>query len=496
MPLVGLFRSAFLSVLLLLAIAGQGAFAQSAAEAAESDSTIDEIVAVVEDDIILRSDVDGLVANVAQQQQQQPTDELWMQALNELINQEIMAAEAEKDTTLEVGDEQVDQAMDQRLNQMMQQVGGEEQLEQLYGQSLIQIREELREDFRKQMLAQQFQQTQMNDVNITPSEVREWFAQFPADSLPELPDIVRIAHIVRYPSVPESAEEEAREIISAIRDSVEAGADIEDMARRYSDDTGSAQQGGRFTDTELGDLVPEFGAVAARLDEGDLSEPFRTPFGYHIMRLNSRSGDNIDFNHVLIRVDESSADAEPAIEYLSAVRDSIVNHGADFSTMARRHSEEEQSAQNGGRVLDPRSGERDLMLDALSSSWQETIRSLEPGEISEPREVELLDGERAVHIIELQEHTPAHIVDFEDDYERIHDFALQEKRARKMQDWIADLREDVYIDYRGKAARLREELPDEALQPDMEMTPPAEQQPEAPVPTEDPVPQPQPPEGQ
>jgi len=309
----------------------------------------------------------------------------------------------------------------------------------------------------------------MQSVRITPSEVEAWFQQFPEEQLPELPDIVRLAHIVKYPEVSEAAQQEAREIISAIRDSiVVSGANFEDMARQFSEDQGSARQGGRYPDYEIGDLVPEFGAVAARLPTGEISEPFRTQFGFHIMRLNERQGDQVDFNHILIQVDERSADIQPALEFLSTIRDSIVTHNQPFDRMARRHSEEERSAEVGGRVLDPQSGERDLFLERLDRSWQRTIRALEPGEVSQPREVQLLDGARAAHIVKLQAFIPAHRVSLETDYERIREFALQDKRAERMQRWIEGLREDMHVELRGKAARLEDALPADAVEPAIE----------------------------
>jgi len=455
--------------------------APASAQSTNDDDVIDEVVAVIDDEIILRSEVDGLVQNMARQRETQPDDRMWFQALNQVVNQQVLASYARQDTLIEVSAAQVEQAMDRQIGQMVQQVGGEEQLEQMYGQSILQIREDLRDDFRNQLLAQRVQQTRMQSVRITPSEVEEWFRQFPEEDLPELPDIVRVAHIVKYPTPSPAAEEEAREIITTLRDSViVGGAEFEDLARQFSDDQGSARDGGRYADYEVGDLVPEFGAVAARLPVGEISEPFRTQFGYHIMRVNNRRGDQVDFNHILIQVDERSADIQPALDELAVLRDSIETHNQPFDRMARRHSEEERSSEFGGRVLDPQTNERDLFLDRLDRSWQRTIRNLEPGEISEPREVELLDGTRAAHIVKLQRFTPAHRVNLETDYERIREFALQDKRARRMEQWISQLRDEMHVEFRGKAARLKSELPDDVLETeidpgDMEATPPAQQ---------------------
>lgn len=426
---------------------------------AQSGEVVDEIVAIAGDQIILRSDVDGYVMGILQQRQIPFTEQLWMEALNQLINQKVLAVHAKRDTTIEVSDEQVEQALNQRIDQLTAQVGGATQLEDIYGKSVLQIKNDLREEYRDQMMAEIFQSRKLQQIKITPSEVQEWFSRIPVDSLPDLPEIVRIAHIVRYPGVTDAARAEANEIISAIRDSiVVGGSTFEDMARQFSDDVASARQGGRDSGRRLSELVPEFAAVAARIPIGEISQVFETQFGLHILRVNERRGDVIDYNHVLIRFDESKYDATVAIDYLKSVRDTLVNQNAPFELLARRHSQEESTANRGGRVVDPRTGVRDLPLDALGPTWRTTISTLEEGEISEPAEVELLDGRRAHHILLLQRREPAHRVDILTDYERIEQIALQEKQAIVFDEWLTQLREDVYIEVRGKAEDFSEVL--------------------------------------
>ncbi len=423
---------------------------------AQNLEVVDEIVAVVGDQIILKSEVDAMVANMMRQQPDVTySEELWMDALEQMINQQMLAIVARRDTTITVTDEQVNQAMDRRTQQMIAQVGSQARLEEIYGKSLVRIKEELRDDFRNQLLAEQIQQRKIRDIRITPTEVREWFDQFPTDSLPTLPDIVRVSHIVRYPAVTQDAKQEARDIIEIIRDSVVTSeATLEEMARQFSDDAGSASAGGRIEDTNLGDLVPEFAAVASRLPMGELSQVFETPFGYHILRVNERRGEIVDFNHILIQIDDSRIDPAETIAFLSSIRDSILVHDMPFALMAKRHSEEEQSAQLGGRVIDSRTGERDLVLESLGPLWQNVLDTLEVGEISKPARVELENDRQAYHIVNLQRRTPAHTVSLETDYDRIEQFALQDKQQRIMQRWYSQLRDDVYVDLRGKAERI------------------------------------------
>ena len=423
-----------------------------APQARAQEEVLDEIVTIVGDQILLRSDIDGVVLGLVQQQGAEYSDALWADALNQLIDQKVMAIHARRDTTIIVTEDQVDQVLNDRIEQIRAQVGSTARIEEIYGKSIAQIRADLREDVRERLLADQLQSRKLRQIKITPSEVEAWFGQFPTDSLPTLPDIVRVSHIVRYPQVSEEAEQEALEIIGAIRDSITTGANtLEEMATLFSEDPGSAQNAGRYPEMAVGSLVPEFGAVASRIEPGVLSAPFKSPFGYHILRVNQRQGNLIDFSHILIKIDETKADPTVAIDYLNVLRDSILTHKVPFELIARRHSEEKSSAEIGGRLTDPTSGERDLFLEALGIRWKQVTDTLEIDEISVPAEVELLDGTRAYHIVKLQRRVPSHKVDIVTDYSRIEQLALQAKRTRLMRQWLDGLREEVYIELRGKA---------------------------------------------
>lgn len=416
-----------------------------------AQQTLDRIAAVVGDQIILTSEVDQMVRRQVQRGNQSYSDDLWMQALQDLVDQQILAEKARRDTTITVSEQQVSNQLDLRVQRMAKQAGGEEELERIYGKSILEIKETFRSDFRSQLLAQRLRQTRMRKIDITPSEVRQWFQEIPQDSLPELPKTVRLSHIVRYPKATKEAKQRARQLISTLRDSiVNGGAAFEDMARQFSDHSSTASTGGRLGDVNLDQLVPEFSAVATRTPIGEVSQVFynESQDGYHILRVNSRSGSTVNLNHILIKVGPGGTDEQEVKSFLSTIRDSIRNHDAAFEVMARRHSEEDRSAENGGRVTDPQSGTRDLVLDALNPSWRRTIEDLEDGEISKPTEVKLLNGDQAYHIVRLDRRTPAHRVNLEMDYQRIRQLALQDKRNKKMREWIDELRDEVYVDIR------------------------------------------------
>jgi peptidyl-prolyl cis-trans isomerase SurA len=423
---------------------------------AQNAQMVDRIAAVVGDELILKSEVDQLVRRQTRQQNRSYSHELWMSGLQQLVDQKLLAEQARRDTTITVSDQQLSTQLNRQINQLKQRAGGEERLKQIYGKSILEIKDQFREDLRGQILAQQLRRQRMNTISITPSEVRQWFERIPQDSLPRLPKTVRLAHVVRYPKPTPEARQEAQSLITSLRDSiVNGGASFEAMARQFSAPDAAGTDAGALTNVDLNDLVPEFAAVASRTPVGKVSQVFYNDSqqGYHILRINAKDGSTVDLNHILIKPNAPSG--ERAKAYLSAVRDTLLNNpDVPFELMARRHSEEERTAENGGRVTDPQSGTRDLVLDRLGPSWKRTIRTLSPGDISPPTRVQLLNGDEAYHIVKLERRVPAHRASLERDYERIRQLALREKRSRKMREWTQQLRDEIYVDIRISKSEL------------------------------------------
>lgn len=410
-------------------------------------TVLDKIVAVVGSEPVLASEVNAVALSAMQGQPGPISDDHWSRALDELVKQKVLLARATRDTTIVVSDEQVNRQLDARTASLAEQLGGEAQLAAYYGRTIDEIKASFRDDVRRQLMAQQFQGRHMRDITITPSEVRTWFAQIPAEDIPDVPELVRVAHIVKQPQPDESARVAARTLTEALRDSILAGqATLEELARRHSQDPGSKENGGQYNDFNASDLVPEFGLVASTLEPGGLSQVFETPFGYHVMRLNQRQGDIVSFNHILIRVDDSNLDPASAIAELEVLRDSVITHGVAFEAIAKRHSSDAFSAPLGGYVSDPRTGERDLRLEALGPLWKVVIDTMDVGELSAPAEVQLLDGTRAWHVVLLQKRTPPHRLNLETDYALLSQYALQDKQQTELEEWVRELSRSVYID--------------------------------------------------
>ncbi len=432
----------------LLALTASAALAQPV----PPGTRLDGVAAVVGEQVVLYSEVEALVQQTAQGRQAPP--ELWSRALDRLVDQRIVIDRARRDTTLNVTEDMIAQQIDREVAGLASQVGGEEALVQVYGRSIDEIKALFREDVRDQILLQMYQSRRLRDVTITPGEVRSWFDLIPADQRPLVPELVRVAHVVRIPEADEAGRAAVRDFAGALRDSILAGqATLEELADRYSDDPGNtnrdgSKNGGLYTTLRLSDLESRFRAAAAAAEIGAISPVFETPFGYHVLRVNEREGERISFNHILLTVESGEAETEAARQNLEVLRDSILL-GRPFEAVAREHSQDPYSAQRGGFVADPQSRQRDLNIEGLGPLWRATLDTLDIGEISHAGEVQLLDGTPAVHIVLLQKRTHSHTLSIEDDYALLSQYALQEKQNRVLQEWVSDLRRDVYVDIKA-----------------------------------------------
>lgn len=440
--------------LLLLAALLAAATAPADAQPVRAGAVLDGIAAIVGDRVVLQSEVEGVAAQLTQGQP--VTDQVWSRALDQLVDQRVLIVQAQRDTTIAVTDEQVTQQVESRIRQFVAQVGSEEALAAALGRPVEEFRATLRQDIRDELMAQQYRGRRLRNIAVSPDEVRAWYDRIPEADRPLVPELVRVAHIVVKPVASEAARDAARAATQTYRDSITAGlATIEELAGRHSDDPGSAPNGGRYDDFSIRDLVPEFGAVASRLEPGALSQVFETQFGYHVLRLNSRLGDRVSFNHILVSIDAEASQSEVARETLVTLRDSITTLDVPFEAIARRHSEDPFSASRGGFVSDPSTGERDLRLEGLGPQWTATINALEVGEISDPAPVQLLDGSDAFHIVLLQKKTPPHTLSLTQDYQLLREYALQEKQQTVLGDWLRRLRQDVYVEIKGERYQPR-----------------------------------------
>lgn len=446
----------------------------SVSSVAQQRQVIDRIVAVVNDRIILESEVNQRLAEVMQGRNDMIFDEqIWYFVLESLIDNFVLLEQARIDS-VEVSDAAVDRILNQRINQLVTQVGGERELERALGQSIIEIRDEYREQFREDLMVDQVRQNKLREIQITRPEVEEAFRQIPADSLPLIPESVSLSHISIIPPARPEARHRARMLAESLRDSiVHHNRDMEELARTWSDGP-TASRGGGLPMVNTTDLLPEYAAAAAALDPGEISQVVDTQQGFHVIRLNERQGNRISTNHIMVSVQEEELDEDYAINRLTEIRDSIIHHGVDFAIMARRYSDDKGTAPAGGQLTNPQTGERRLPVDELDRSLYDALQSIdEIGGISEP--VPYTFGENntmAYRIVRLNSRTEEHIANLDQDFAMIRNFALQQKSERELVRWIRGLRDEMYVEYRIPVPDIdRLSTPQELLP---ELVPPTE----------------------
>lgn len=435
------------TAIMLLAVFFAGMLFPSQSEAQKRE-VADLIVAVVNDNVILKSDVDSLVLTYQQQMQQPFSEEFWYSILNSEIEKYLMLEQAQIDS-VSVTEDELSRKVNQQIDRMIQQAGSEEVLEDYFGKSIIELRRDWREMLRKDEIVNKFRAMEMQSLSITRPEVIDFFNKIPKDSLPEIPEQVKMAQIVRIPEPNPEARAEALSLAKALRDSIiNHGADIEELAKKYSQGP-SGPRGGLLPMIDIDDLVPEYSAAAAALEPGGISQVVETSFGFHVIRLNERVGDKISTNHVLIKINKEDVDEDSAKEYLAALKDSI-STPREFRDMARKYSQDEATANNGGIIRNPQTGESFIALRDLDPSLYSIALLLEQGDISDPKPYTTNppDEKKAFRIVMLLERVEEHTANLEQDYAIIEENALNRKRQKRYVEMIKRLRENFFVEVR------------------------------------------------
>jgi peptidyl-prolyl cis-trans isomerase SurA len=441
-----------ISTPLFFLILAFGFFSNSQAQTLQP---VDQIVAVVNNKPILKSDIDSDVAAYMRQAQQygQPiqfSTDLWYDFLEASIENQLLLEKAKIDSVT-VPDERVNRQMDQRVRQLIQQAGSEQALEQAFGKSIIQLKEEFRGDFREQMITETVRMNQFTAISITRPEVQEFYDAIPTDSLPTIPEQVALSQIVILPPAKKDARTAALAFAKQLRDSVvNHGKPLQELARRHSDGP-SGPAGGLLPMMGLNELVSEYSAAASALQPGQISEVVETEFGFHVIELIRRVGDQIETRHILISIDSNQLDDDYAINRLTEIKDSVMtNDELTFSLMAKLRSEDPFTKATGGKILDPQTGERLIPLNRLDPALYRIVLLMDvEGAISDPKPFNPNNGtSKAYRIVRLDKQIPEHVANMEQDYERLKNIALQQKQVREYQEWIEEFKDDVYIEYR------------------------------------------------
>ncbi|MCU7500162.1 MAG: parvulin peptidyl-prolyl isomerase [Ignavibacteria bacterium] len=405
-----------------------------------AQEVLDKVVAVVDNEIIMKSELDFQTAQFAAQRNLNPDDQnLKKQVLNSIINDKLLYAQAQLDSVI-VNDDEVNRRVDYQLEQFMQQFGSKEKVEQAYGMSTEKIKRVLRENTRKGLMSQMLIQKKFGQVESSRREVEDFFSQY-KDSLGLIPEKYTIAHIFRTPRASDKVKESSLKLAQAILDSIKAGADFATMAKRYSEDPGTAQQGGDLGFSKRGRLVPEFESAAFALENGQLSDIVESPFGFHIIQLIEKRGETVHARHILIKIKSDQEADLKTIEFLSDLRDSVIRGLGKFEDYARKYSEDKESSKLGGLL-----GSFDV--GQLDKSLVDVVGKMKQGEISYPKRMETGNAIYGYHIVYVIKKTPQHRPDINQDYAEIKQIADYTKQEKMKAKWIDELKEKIYWEVR------------------------------------------------
>ena len=404
---------------------------------AAAQQLVEAIEAVVGNEIILKTEVDQFTQNYIVQNRINVKDNdallksIRQKTLESLIEQKLLLEKAVLDTVT-VDDQLLDQKTNERLQYLIQQVGSEEKLEEVFGNPMKQIRKETRKIVKEQLLVNQVRQKQFLDITVSRREVEEFYKTY-KDSLPPLQGTVKISHILKIVAPSDEAQQVALDKIKDIKEQLTAGANFEELAKKYSEDPGSAQRGGDLGFVGRGDFVPEYEQAAFELKDGEVSDIVQSTFGFHIIKMVERRGEKIHTKHILIQTVPTKDDELRTVNELKEIRRRLLN-GADWDSLALAYSDDENVVKDHGHL-------GVFEIDKLViPAFKQVVDTLKVGEISEPFKTEF-----GYHIVRLDDRQDKRRMDLEHDWDRIEMFAKNYKIEKEYRKWIVELKNQVPI---------------------------------------------------
>lgn len=404
---------------------------------------VDKIIAKVDDYIILKSDLEKAYLEFLSRGEYSRGD-LKCRILENLVVNKMMVAKAEIDSIV-VSDDEVQSNLRRRMEYMVSQIGSEEEIEKFYGKSLRQIEEELFDDIKEQLIVQRMEQEITADIKVTPQEVRKFYAAIPRDSLPFFSTEVEVAQIVKKPEPGEKQRNKVIRQLYEIKGRILKGEPFAELAKVYSEDPGSAARGGELPFYKRGELAPEFEATAMTMEEGQLSDPVKTQFGYHLIELQERRGNTFKTRHILISPKPSQEDILRAEKYLDSLRTAILSDSIKFQKAAKEYSDDQYTSANGG-FFSTDDGSIKVSVENLDPNIFFTIDTMAIGTITKPIRYTAEDGSTAFRILYFKDKVRPHQANLKDDYQKIANATLNQKQAKRLNSWFTEARDEVFIE--------------------------------------------------
>lgn len=421
----------------------------SISDSIESNNVVDEVIWVVGDEPILKSDVEVMKLQAEAEGVKWKSDPL-CSILEQLAVQKLFLHQAALDS-IKVSESEISQQIDQRINYWiaLPQIGSKEKLEEYQHKTLSQIRQDLHDDIKNMQLVQKIQESLIGDVKISPAEVREYFKNLPADSIPLIPTTVEVQIITQMPKI---SPDEVSRIKNQLRDYTErvnkGETSFQTLARLYSEDTGSARQGGELGYMGRGMLDPAFAAAAFNLtDPKKLSKVVESEFGYHIIQFIDRRGDKINCRHILIKPRISQSAIDEAKQRLDSIADEIRADKYSFDVAAAYVSDDKDTRNNNGLMVNSSASERTsrFKMKDLPTEVARIVDTLKVGEVSRSFQMVNDKGKTLCAIVKLKSRTPEHRATITEDFQEMKNIVIAQRRQKIIHDWVEKKVKDTYV---------------------------------------------------
>jgi peptidyl-prolyl cis-trans isomerase SurA len=408
-------------------------------------NNLDKIAAIIGDNIILKSEVEGAFTDY---QKENPLLEETEKCgiLEQYVSQKVLVEQAGRDSVI-ISDEEIEGALENRIRYFVSMYGSVEKLEENAGKTVYQLKDDYRPLFRDQLTAQRMQSTIISSVKITPQEVKAFYDKIPVDSLPFYPSLVEVGQIVFKSNINEEVEKYAIEKLEGIRKEVVAGTSaFAVMAGIYSEDPGSKDLGGELGIAGRDEYVPEFSAAAFKLQNGEISPVVKTKFGFHIIQMMNRQGEKAKLRHILIKPLITGDMIAVTMKKADSVRANLVAGKMQFSEAVGKYSSDDATKYTGGMFADQQTSASLIDVETLEPQVALLINTMKKGEFSQPMEyVDAQSGDKLVRIIYLKNRTEPHKANLKDDYGKIQTVAFAQKQNEYLFNWISSKMSTFYI---------------------------------------------------
>lgn len=407
---------------------------------------VDKVVAVVGDNIILQSEIDQQYAQYVVQGSA-PDESVKCLMLQNMLSQKLLSQQAVLDSiTVEEAD--IDDEIDRRMRTMVSRAGGQERLEEFLGRSIIEYKDEIRPDIKEQLVAQKMQAKITEKVEVTPLDVRRFFETIDKDSLPNYNTEVEVGEIIVYPELTKSEKEFYKDKAEALRLRIKGGDNFATLARLYSQDPGSAREGGELPSFTRGEMAKEFTAWAFKLKEKELSPVFETEFGFHFLEVLERRGEQVRARHILVIPESTPASMDRAKAEIDSIYTKVVAGKMDFSKAASLYSDNIETKYNGGMMLNADNvSTRTTFIptDRLDPSVFLVVDTMKVGSYSKPDVFTDARGKKGYRFLFLRSKTPPHKANLAQDLPKIKDAAFETKINKTVSEWFEKRRKATYI---------------------------------------------------